>query len=339
MKKLINDPFKVATESIEGHVKAYSHIVKQVSPHVIARKNAPVNGKVGVVIGGGSGHEPLFLGFVGYGMADSAALGEIFAAPAAPRIMKATKASNGGRGILYVHGNYAGDNMNFGLAAEMATDEGIDNATVRVWDDVSSAPPERLNERRGLAGDLFVIKIAGSMAETFAPLPEVSRAAEKARDNCRTFAVALSPSTIPATGQPTFTIGDDEMYFGIGGHGERGINKTKMLTADETAIMLVDKIIDDLPFKKNNEVNIIVNGYGSTTLMELNIINRKVHQLISDREIGIHRTEIGNFCTTQEMAGCSITLIKLDDELKRLYDAPCYTPTLKKSPVLVAKLA
>ncbi len=338
MKKLINDPFQVTVESIEGYVKAYSHIVKQIGPHVIARKDAPVKGKVGIVVGGGSGHEPLFIGWVGYGMADSAVLGEIFAAPAPPLIMEATRAANGGRGILYIYGNYAGDNMNFGIAAEMAAAEGIETETVRVWDDIASAPPERANERRGLAGDLFVIKVAGAMAETFAPLSEVKRVAEKARDNCRTFAVALSPATIPATGQPTFTIGDDEMYFGIGGHGEKGVKKTKLLTADETAEILVEAIVKDLPFKSGDEVNVIINGYGSTTLLELNIMNRKVHQLLTDMGIKIHRTEIGNFLTTQEMAGCSVTLMRLDEELKKLYDAPCYTPTFKKCPDLLKKI-
>jgi len=338
MKKLINDPFQVTVESIEGYVKAHSDIVKQVGPHVVARKDAPVKGKVGVVIGGGSGHEPLFLGWVGYGMADSAVLGEVFAAPTPPLIMEATRAADAGRGILYIYGNYAGDNMNFGIAAEMATAEGVENETVRVWDDIASAPLEKINERRGLAGDLFVIKVAGAMAETLAPLSEVRRVAEKARDNCRTFAVALLPATIPATGQPTFMIGDNEMYFGIGAHGERGIKKTNLLTADETAEILVDGVTKDLPFQSGYEVNVIVNGYGSTTLMELNIMNRKVHQLLIDAGIKIHRTEIGNFLTTQEMAGCSVTLMRLDKELKRLYDAPCYTPTFKKCPDLIKKL-
>jgi dihydroxyacetone kinase-like protein len=338
MKKLINNPFEVTVESILGYTRAYPHIVKLISPHVVARRNAPIGGKVGVVIGGGSGHEPLFLGYVGYGMADTAVLGEVFAAPSPPLIIEATKSANGGKGVLYIYGNYAGDNMNFGLAAEMASDEGIENETVRVWDDIASAPPERFNERRGLMADLFVIKVAGAMAETFAPLSEVKRVAEKARDNCRTFAVALSASTIPATGKLTFTIGDDEMYFGIGGHGERGVKKTKLLTADETAEILVDAIIDDLPFEKEDEVNIIVNGYGSTTLMELNIMNRKTNQLISDRGIRIHQTDIGNFLTTQEMAGCSITLMKLDNELKSLYDSACYTPNFRKCPGLLAKL-
>ncbi len=330
MKKFINDPFKVTLESIEGYAKAYPHLLRQVSPHVVARKSAPIKDKVGVVVGGGSGHEPLFLGWVGYGMADAAVLGEVFAAPAPPLIIEATKAANGGCGVLYVYGNYAGDNMNFDIASEMAEEENIETETVRVCDDVASALPERRLDRRGLAADLFVIKIAGAKAETGSSLPEVKKTAENARDNCRTYAVALSSGTVPTSGKPTFTIGENEMYFGIGAHGEMGIRKTEMLSADETAKLLVEAVVQDLPFRSGDEVNLIVNGYGSTTLMELFIVNRKTHNILNDLGINIHRTEVGNFLTTQEMAGCSITLMRLDNELKECYDAPAITPAYVK---------
>lgn len=326
MKKLINDPFKVTTESIEGYVKAYPDIVRLVSPHVVARKNAPIQGKVGVVVGGGSGHEPLFLGWVGHGMADTAVLGEVFAAPSPTFVLEATRAANGGRGVLYIYGNYAGDNMNFDMAAESAQEEGIETGTVRVWDDVASAPPERASERRGLAGDLFVIKVAGAGAETGSSLSEVKKSAEKARDNCRTYAVALSPATVPASGKPTFTIGENEMYFGIGAHGEKGVRRTNLLSADETAEILTDAVVKDLSLANTDQVNIIVNGYGSTTLMELYIMNRKVHEILDRLGIRIHRSEVGSFLTTQEMSGCSVTLMRLDEELKGLYDAPARTP-------------
>jgi dihydroxyacetone kinase-like protein len=326
MKKFINDPFNVTLESIDGYVKAYPHLLRQVNPHVVARRTAPIKGKVGVVVGGGSGHEPLFLGWVGYGMADVAVLGEVFAAPAPPLIVEATRAANGGRGVLYVYGNYAGDNMNFDIAAEIAQEASIETATVRVSDDVASAPPERWLDRRGLAGDLLVIKIAGAKAETGYSLVEVKKTAEKARNNTRTYAVALSAGTVPTSGKPTFVIGNDEMYFGIGAHGEMGTKKTKMLTADETTALLVDAVVKDLPFKSGDEVNLIVNGYGSTTLMELFIVNRKAHDILKTLGINIHRTEVGNFLTTQEMAGCSITLLRLDDELKECYDASAITP-------------
>ena len=329
-KKLINDPFRVTVESIQGYVEAYPQIVKQISPHVVARIDAPVSDKVGVVVGGGSGHEPLFLGWVGFGMADAAVLGEVFAAPSPPMILDATKAANSTRGVLYVYGNYAGDNMNFDMATEAARDNGITTETVRVWDDVASAPPDRAEERRGLAADLFVIKIAGAKAEERAPLLEVKRVAEKARDNSRTFAVALLPATVPTSGKPTFTIGENEMYFGIGAHGERGVKRTELLSADATAQILVEEVLKDLPFRSGDDVNLIVNGYGSTTLMELFIINRKINEILLNSGIRIHRTEVGNFLTTQEMAGCSVTMMRLDDELRRCYDAPAVTPALTR---------
>jgi dihydroxyacetone kinase-like protein len=330
MKKLINDPFQVTVESVEGYADAYPEIVRLISPHVVARREAPIKGKVGVVIGGGSGHEPLFLGWIGHGMADAAVLGEVFAAPSPPFILDATKTANGGKGVLYVYGNYSGDNMNFDMASEMAKEDGIETETVRVWDDIASAPPERADERRGLAGDLFVVKVAGAKAEAGASLSEVKKTAERARDNSRTLAVALSPATIPASGQPTFTIGDKEMYFGIGAHGERGIRKTGLLSADETAQILVDEVTKDLSLKAGDEVDVIVNGYGSTTLMELYIMNRKVHDILGKMRIHIHRTDVGNFLTTQEMAGASVTLMRLDSELKACYDSPACTPTFAR---------
>lgn len=329
MKKLINDPSKVTLESIMGYCLAYPQFVKQVAPHAVARKDAPVAGKVGVVVGGGSGHEPLFLGWVGLGMADAAVLGEVFTSPAPPLILQAANAANAGRGLLFIYGNYAGDNMNFDLAATLAKEEGIDVESVRVWDDVASASPERFRDRRGLAADFFVIKVAGALAETRAPLPEVKRVAEKARDNSRTFAVGLSPATLPSSGQPTFTIGDNEMFFGIGAHGEKGVRKTALLSADETAKILSDEVVRDLSLTGGEEVNMIVNGYGSTTLMELFIVTRKAHELLQGRHVLIHRTEVGNFLTAQEMAGCSLTLMRLDDELKKMCDAPASTPAYR----------
>ena len=329
MKKLINDSSKVTVESIRGFCAAYPQYVKQVALHAVARKDAPVPGKVGVVVGGGSGHEPLFLGWVGKGMADAAVLGEVFTSPAPTLILQAANAANSGRGLLFIYGNYAGDNMNFDLAAALAKEEGVIVESVRVWDDVASAPPERYRDRRGLAADFFVIKVAGAMAESQAPLSEVKRVAEKARDNSRTFAVALSPATVPASGKPTFAIGENEMFFGIGAHGEKGIRKTTLLPADETAKILTDEVVRDLSLIEGEEVNVIVNGYGSTTLMELFIVTRRVHELLQGGRVLIHRTEVGNFLTTQEMAGCSVTLMRLDDELKKLCDAPASTPAYR----------
>ena len=329
MKKLINHPDRVTLESIEGFALAYPDLVRQVAPHVIGRKSAPISGKVGVVVGGGSGHEPLFIGWVGLGMADAAVLGEVFASPAPPLILQAANAANGGRGLLFIYGNYAGDNMNFDMASDLAKEEGMEVESVRVWDDVASAPPEKVSERRGLAADFFVIKVSGAMAETKAPLSEVKRVAEKARDNSRTFAVALSPATIPSSGKPTFAIGENEMYFGIGAHGEKGVRRTPLLSADETAEVLTGEVARDLGLGGSEEVNLLVNGYGSTTLMELFIVNRKVQGILRERHISVHRTEVGNFLTTQEMAGCSVTMMRLDEELRRLCDAPAMTPAYR----------
>ena len=263
-------------------------------------------------------------------MADVAVLGEVFAAPPPPSILEGTRIANGNRGVLYIYGNYAGDNMNFDMAAEVAVGEGIEVETVRVWDDVASAPLDRVQERRGLAADLFVIKVAGARAEERASLSDVKAVAQKARDNSRTFAVALSPATVPTSGKPTFTIGENEMYFGIGAHGEKGVKKTELLSADATAQILVEEVVKDLPYRSGDEVNMLINGYGSTTLMELYIVNRKANEILLNSGIRIHRTDVGNFLTTQEMAGCSVTLMRLDEELRRCYDAPAKTPALTR---------
>lgn len=330
MKKLINDPYRVVDEMILGFAVAYSDKLRKLEGcNVIARNDAPVKGKVGVVVGGGSGHEPLFIGFVGEGMADAASPGDVFAAPSPNVTLEATRVANGGRGVLYVYGNYAGDILNFDMAAELAEAEGIETETVRVWDDVASAPLERITERRGIAGDVFVIKTAGAMAMTGAPLSEVKRATEKARNNTRSMGVALSPATIPATGRPTFTIAEDEMEIGMGLHGERGVERSKIRKVDEIAEEVTERVLRDLPFKTGDEVNVLVNGLGSTTLMELYIFNRKAREILDEKEIVVYRTLVGSFCTCQEMAGCSLTLMKLDEELKRLYDMPANCPHFK----------
>jgi len=338
-KKLINDPLKVTVEELEGFVKAYSHIVKKVGTHAVVRKDAPVKGKVAILSGGGSGHEPLFIGYVGYGMCDGAVYGEVFAAPTPPNILEATRAIDGGAGVLYIYGNYAGDNMNFGLAAQMAQAEGIEVETIPYWDDISSAPPERKTERRGIAGGFYVYKCAGAAAEIWgADFKEVKRIAEKARENVRSFGVALAPGTIPATGKPTFELGEDEIYFGIGAHGEKGVLLTKIKPADEVTEIIINEILKDLPLKSGDEVNVLVNGCGSTTLMELYIVTRKAVQILADMGVEVHHVDVGNFLTTQEMAGVTISIFKLDDELKELCDAPAYTPIVRICPELQSKL-
>ena len=321
-KKIMNDPKNVVEELLEGLVEAYHGKVEKLEDvNVLVRADLPA-GKVGLLIGGGSGHEPLFHGFVGENMGDGAACGHIFAAPSPDVILGATQALNQGKGVLYLHGNYAGDNMSFDIAAEMAADEGIDIKTVRIWDDVASAPPERMDDRRGIAGDLLIIKVAGGVAATAQDLGEVYRVTAKARDLTRSMGVAVSAGSIPETGEPTFELPDDEIEIGMGLHGEAGVSRGKMLPADLLVEKMLGRILADLPFESGDEVCLLINDLGATTMMELLIVNRKVRHILRDRDIEVHDTIMGSFCTSQEMAGFSISLMKLDNELKRYYDMP-----------------
>ena len=224
--------------------------------------------------------------------------------------------------MLYLYGNYAGDNMNFDIAAELAEMENIPTKTVRIYDDVASAPLERIDDRRGIAGDLFVIKVAGGAAAVAADLDEVFRITAKARDYTRSMGVALSPGSIPETGEPTFEIGEDEIEIGMGLHGEAGVSREAMMPADEMVSRMTNLIINDLPFKTGDEVALLINNLGATTMMELLIVNRKVREILAEKKINVHDTLIGSYCTSQEMAGFSISLLKLDDELKKYYDMP-----------------
>lgn len=322
MKKIINDPKQVVPELLEGLVEAYHGKVKKLEGVNALVKTTLPKGKVGLLIGGGSGHEPLFHGFVGENMGDGAACGNIFAAPTPDVILAATQALDQGRGVLYLYGNYAGDNMNFDIAAEMAAEEGIRTKTVRIWDDVASAPPERSEDRRGIAGDLFVIKIAGGVSATAADLEEVFRVTAKARDHTRSMGVAVSAGSIPETGEPTFELPEDEIEIGMGMHGEPGVSREKLLPADALVDKMMDKILADLPFRRGDEVCLLINDLGATTMMELLIVNRRVRRILRERGIQVYDTCMGSFATCQEMAGFSITLMRLDDELKRYYDMP-----------------
>jgi dihydroxyacetone kinase-like protein len=287
-------------------------------------------GKVGLLIGGGSGHEPLFHGFIGENMGDGAACGNIFAAPTPDVILEATRALNQGNGVLYLYNNYAGDNMNFDIAAEMAAEQGIEVQTVRIWDDVAAAPPERKEDRRGIAGDVFIIKIAGSVSATVKDLKEIVRVTEKARDNTRSMGVAVAAGSIPETGEPTFELPEDEIEIGMGLHGEPGVSREKMIPADALVQEMMNRLIVDLPFRKNDEVCLLINDLGSTTMMELLIVNRKVREVLREKQIAVYDTVMGSFCTCQEMAGFSISMMKLDDELKRYYDMPADSFGFKK---------
>lgn len=329
MKKLINNPNVVVEEMIEGYVKAFPRHVKQLEENkrslVIAKETRP--NKVGILIGGGSGHEPAFMGYVGTGMADGVAVGNIFASPPPDPIIEATKVIDKGEGVLYIYGNYAGDLMNFGMAAEIANlEHGTRIESVIVNDDVASAPKEEKQKRRGIAGEFFITKVAGAASDKGYTLDEVVRVATKANDQTRSMGVGLSPCSLPQTGEPSFELGENEMEIGLGHHGEPGIEKGEIQEADKVVDRLIDDILTDMPLEKGERVAVLVNGLGSTTKMELLIMFRRVEQLLSERDIIIHRSYVGDYSTSLEMGGASITLIKLDEELAELIDQPADCP-------------
>jgi len=328
MKKLMNEPSAFVDEMLEGLLLAYPDQLKSVggTNRALVRADAPVAGKVGIVTGGGSGHLPVFVGYVGRGLASGVAIGNVFSSPTVDQIAAATRGVHSGQGVLYLYGNYSGDVLNFDSAAEEVDTEGIRIETVLVADDVASAPPERHANRRGVAGLFYAFKIAGAKAEAGGTLDEVKNVTLKALANCRTMGVGLTPSVLPTVGKPTFSLADDEMEIGIGIHGEPGIRRGKLLSADEITTDIVNRLVADLGLQGGDQVSVLVNGLGATPLEELYIIYRKVNQILSSRQVGIDRRYIGEFATSLEMAGCSITLFKLDGELKPLLDAPASSP-------------
>jgi phosphoenolpyruvate---glycerone phosphotransferase subunit DhaK len=323
IKKIVNDPNNCAAELLDGLVEAYDGECQKIGRGCIVRTSIP-DGKVALLVGGGSGHEPVYHGLVGHNLADGAACGDIFAAPPPDIVLDGAKAVHRGKGVLFLYGNYAGDVMNFDMGAELAAEDGIEVKTVLIWDDVASAPPDRKHDRRGIAGLVPIVKLAGAAAATVDSLEELVRLTTKARDNTRSVGVSMAPGSIPATGKPTFEIGDDEIGLGMGIHGEKGVGLIPMTTADELAPRLLDIIFkDDLAFNAGDEVVLFVNSLGSTTMMELLIVNRKVKPLLAARGLKVHDTIIGPLVTCQEMAGLSLSLTKLDPELKRLWDMEC----------------
>jgi len=327
MKKFINDPNKVVDEMLEGFLAAHSDVVEKLpTSRVVVRKGAPFKGKVGLVTGGGSGHKPAFIGYVGDGLVDAVAVGDIFSSPSAQQIYEAIKAVDSGKGVLCMLGNYSGDIMNFDMAVEMARDDGLKVEQVIVNDDVGSAPKDKMENRRGVVGEVILWKVAGAKAKEGASLEELKETAEKTIFNTRSMGVAHTPCTVPTAGEPTFTLGENEMEIGVGHHGEPGVKRMPMKSADETTQMLMEKILEDLPFKSGDEVIVNVNGLGATPLLELYIVYRKVHEILKDSNIKVHRAYVGEYFTSLEMGGFSITLTKLDKELKRLIDAPARAP-------------
>lgn len=327
MKKLLNDPNHVVDEMIDGYVAAYPQYIRRSTNNKRALvRTELVPGKVGVVIGGGSGHEPGFMGYVGRGFADGVAVGNIFASPSPDPIMEVTRSVNQGAGVLYIYGNYAGDGMNFDMSSELATMEQIPIATVRITDDVASAPSDEREKRRGIAGFVLLFKIAGAASELGYSLDALAAVCEKANLRTSTMGVALSGCSLPQTGKEAFELAEDEMEIGLGIHGEPGIARGKLASADVVATQLLEAIIKDLKLAGGDRVAVLVNGLGSTTLMELYIVFRKVDQLLAELNIHIHRSYVGEYVTSMEMGGCSITVMKLDDELTELIDQPADSP-------------
>ena len=324
-KKLINDGGAAVDEMLEGILAAHPDHLYAIdgSPRSIVAKRGPRDGKVGLVIGGGSGHEPSFLGFVGKGLADAAAVGNVFASPPPDPIIECAKAVDHGAGILFMYGNYAGDVMNFDMAAEMLAMDDIDVRTVVTTDDVASAPRDQREKRRGVAGNVFVFKAAGAACDLMYSFDEVERVARKANDHTFTMGVALSPCSLPQTLRPNFEIGGDEMEVGMGIHGEPGVSRETLRPADAVTDELLDAILKDATIAPGTRVAVLINSLGSTPLMELYIIMRQVKARLDEAGLVIHTSLVGNYCTSLEMAGASVTLMALDDELQTLIDHPC----------------
>ncbi len=330
MKKLINSPENVVKEALAGMADAHADLIKvHFDPDFIVRADAPVQGKVGVISGGGSGHEPMHGGFVGKGMLDAACPGAVFTSPVPDQMLAATKAVSGGKGVLHIVKNYTGDVMNFEMAAELAAAEGIEVASVVTNDDVAVKDSLYTAGRRGVGVTVLLEKIVGAAAEAGADLAEVKRIAEKVNAEGRSMGMALTSCTVPHAGKPTFELPEDEMEIGIGIHGEPGRTRMKIASAAEIAEMLATPILEDLPFKSGDQVLAFVNGMGGTPLIELYLMYNELNRILKGRGITISRRLVGSYITSLEMAGCSFTLVKLDDELTKLWDAPVLTPALR----------
>lgn len=330
MKKLINDPEAVVREALEGVAAAYGGRLRvNFDPAYVARADAPVQGKVGVLSGGGSGHEPMHGGFVGPGMLDVACPGAVFTSPTPDQMLAATQAVDGGAGVLHIVKNYTGDVMNFEAAAELAVAEGAEVETVLIDDDVAVQDSTYTAGRRGVGATVLAEKIAGAAAESGRSLGEVAGLARRVNEQARSMGMALTSCTVPHVGTPTFELAEDEMEIGIGIHGEPGRQRVRLAPADAIVDLLLDPILTDLPFSRGDRVLAFVNGMGGTPQIELEIAYRRVAQVLGERGIEIARNLIGSYITSLEMAGCSITLLRLDDELVSLWDAPVNTPGLR----------
>jgi phosphoenolpyruvate---glycerone phosphotransferase subunit DhaK len=327
VKMLINVPERVVADGLRGMALAHPELVVDVENRVIVRRDAPVAEKVGLVSGGGSGHEPLHGGFVGPGMLDAACPGEVFTSPVPDQMVRAAAAVDSGQGVLFVVKNYTGDVLNFDMAAELAEDEGVRVARVLVQDDVAVTDSLYTAGRRGTGGTLFVEKLAGAAAEAGASLERVTDIARRVADASRSFGVALSAVTTPAKGSPTFDLPPGELELGIGIHGEPGRERRAMMTSGEIADFAVDALLEDL--RPDGPLLVLVNGMGATPLLELYGFNAEVQRVLEERRVGVARTLVGNYVTSLDMAGASVTLCQIDEELLRLWDAPVSTPGLR----------
>jgi len=328
MKKFMNNPKMFVMDMLDGIYLAHPNQLTYVNndKHCMVKASCNQVGKVALATGGGSGHLPLFLGYIGEGLLDGCSIGDVFQSPSADQMLEVTKAINANAGVIYIYGNYGGDIMNFEMAQEMADLEGIRVEQVIAADDVASAPKGQEGKRRGVAGIFYVYKCAGAKAMEMASFDEVKRIAEKAASHVRTIGIALSPNIVPEVGKPQFQIGEDEMEIGMGIHGERGIRRGKLRSAEDIVAEVMPQIINDYPFKNNDEVSILINGLGATPKEELYILYKSVHNELEKKGIKVFNTYIGEFATSLDMAGASITLFKLDEELKHLLSLPANSP-------------
>lgn len=324
MQRIINNPDLVVEDMLKGFVKAHDNIICNTkNPKVLKYKKAPIKGKVGIVTGGGSGHKPAFIGYLGNNLVDAVAVGEIFSSPTAKSFYDAFKEADSGEGVACLYGNYAGDNMNVKMAIDLAEDDDIVVKTVIANDDVASAPKTEREKRRGVAGEILMWKVGGAKASLGASLDEVIRVSQKAIDNSRSVGIGLTSCTIPAVGHPNFEIKEGTMEVGIGHHGEPGIRVQELISAKEMAKMAVDIVLPDLPFKKNDEVVVLVSGLGATPVMELYIFYNEVENLLREKGIKIYFQYVGNYFTSLEMMGVTLTVMRVDEELKELIDLDC----------------
>ena len=329
MKKIINDPSEVVAEALEGMALAHPELTVKTDPDHIRRADAPIKGKVALVSGGGSGHDPLHGGFVGYGMLDAAVPGAVFTSPTPDPIVEATKAVDGGAGVLHIVKNYTGDVLNFETAADLALAEDIEVRAVVINDDVAVKDSLYTAGRRGVAGTVLVEKIAGAAAQRGDDLDAVAAIAERVNAEVRTMGMALTPCTVPHAGEPSFELGEDEYELGIGIHGEPGREKRAMEPADAIVDRMMTAVVDDLPFRSGDNVLLLVNGMGGTPLIELYIAFRRAHGYLAERGITVTRSLVGNYTTSLEMQGFSVSVLRLDDEFTQLWDAPVQTAALR----------